>query len=150
MWLRRAYTYVIVDCLAAGQRRYLFRFSETGVKLAKDYLSKHAMHANGAGEVVYAGEFHVAEEGGENVLVLDNNSGLHLPPHLDIRRDCLLRNQMEIPVVGVVHVVPINSRTAEWVDGLVAHYCTKGRTPPTRRSSHSCAPCLRGASAALR
>ena len=63
-----------------GGKLYVFRFSETGIAKATDYFSKHAMHANAAEEVIYAGEFHVILEGGVYTLYLDNNSGDHLQP----------------------------------------------------------------------
>jgi len=79
----RAYTYVLVErerrLSPHKGRQFLFRFSETGIQMAKDYFSKHAMHANASPEVVYAGEFHVLPDGGRHVLYLDNNSGTFAP-----------------------------------------------------------------------
>ncbi|EFN59404.1 hypothetical protein CHLNCDRAFT_137906 [Chlorella variabilis] len=74
----------------AGQRRYYtyslmpdsLRCSETGAGFFVDFSSKHAMHANAAEEVLYAGEFCIvpdaAAEGGHR-LVVDNNSGTFAP-----------------------------------------------------------------------
>mmetsp|Transcript_34546 Transcript_34546/g.97890 ORF Transcript_34546/g.97890 Transcript_34546/m.97890 type:complete len:148 (+) Transcript_34546:117-560(+) len=58
---------------------YVFRYSETGIAKATDYFSKHAMHANAAEEVIYAGEFHLIPEGDVYTLYLDNNSGTFAP-----------------------------------------------------------------------
>ncbi|PSC68243.1 cytidine deaminase 1 [Micractinium conductrix] len=73
-----------------GQRRYFtyslladsFRCSETGAGFATDMMSKHAMHAGGAEEVLYAGEFCILPDDtapGGHRLVLDNNSGTFAP-----------------------------------------------------------------------
>lgn len=47
----------------------------------KDMISKHAMHANCAREVIYAGEFHVQRtpDGNNYKLIIDNNSGTFAP-----------------------------------------------------------------------
>eukprot|EP00873_Tetraselmis_striata_P001664 jgi/Tetstr1/421928/TSEL_012827.t1 len=127
---RRSYTYVVVEApqeqkyLISGSR-YLFRFSETGIKLAKDYLSKHAMHAGGAEEVVFAGEFHVKDEGGEYTLLLDNNSGTYAPSNemLPALATVFLRNFEDLKVLAldrespelkeiVAQLKPITSSTA--------------------------------------
>lgn len=49
------FTYVILDDQ--------FKFSETGASFTKDFMSKHAMHANASEEVRYAGEFFVMSHG---------------------------------------------------------------------------------------
>ncbi|GAB4814268.1 hypothetical protein N2152v2_001314 [Parachlorella kessleri] len=58
------------------------RCSETGAKFSQDMMSKHAMHAAGAEEVLYAGEFCIVEDlsaTGGHRLVIDNNSGTYAP-----------------------------------------------------------------------
>eukprot|EP00026_Physarum_polycephalum_P017051 Phypoly_transcript_18136.p1 GENE.Phypoly_transcript_18136~~Phypoly_transcript_18136.p1 ORF type:complete len:237 (+),score=21.25 Phypoly_transcript_18136:88-711(+) len=61
------------------------RFTETGVKFFRNFLSKHTMLALGAEEVYYSGEFHVIiDDDGEPVLVLDNNSGTYGPDVNDL------------------------------------------------------------------
>jgi hypothetical protein len=59
------------------------RFSETGAAFLSDMMSKHAMHAGAATEVLMSGEFALfpdaAAPGGMRV-VLDNNSGTYAPP----------------------------------------------------------------------
>lgn len=55
-------------------------FAETGKTTAKDFTSKHAMHSCAKEEVRYAGEFHVRQDKGRHVLVVDNNSGTYAPP----------------------------------------------------------------------
>lgn len=71
---RRVYTYAITD---EG-----WFFSETGAALSKDNMSKHAIHADGALEVRYAGTFRICTRDGpnpEHVLVIDNDSGTYHP-----------------------------------------------------------------------
>ena len=78
------YTYIIDD--------HTWRFSETGASFFVDFASKHALHANGATTVVYAGEFHPRPvEGWDQYdihqirtwdqweLVMDNGSGTYAP-----------------------------------------------------------------------
>lgn len=54
-------------------------FSETGASFFQDFTSKHAMHANAALEVVFAGEFHIRHNNGKFQFVIDNNSGTFSP-----------------------------------------------------------------------
>lgn len=88
----RLFTYVIT---LGGE----MRFTETGEELAIDLLSKHSMHADGAKEIAYSGEFFVrlmerysGEDEGDDLadeprggdprhyeLVIDNNSGTYRP-----------------------------------------------------------------------
>eukprot|EP00878_Enallax_costatus_P013134 GHUV01013727.1.p1 GENE.GHUV01013727.1~~GHUV01013727.1.p1 ORF type:complete len:226 (+),score=29.93 GHUV01013727.1:1538-2215(+) len=74
----------------ANQRRYFtytlledsFRCSETGAAFFSDMMSKHAMHACGAEEVLFAGEFCIVPDqsaSGGHRLVIDNNSGTYAP-----------------------------------------------------------------------
>jgi hypothetical protein len=71
------FTYVLLD--------NTLNFSETGTTLGKDWLSKHAMHANAKRYVRYAGEFFVHhQEDGRRVVVIDNNSGTYGPDPADL------------------------------------------------------------------
>jgi hypothetical protein len=57
-------------------------FSETGTAFFQDFMSKHAMHANRATEVMYAGEFRLYRDehyNNEWTLLIDNNSGTYAP-----------------------------------------------------------------------
>ncbi|KAF9910261.1 hypothetical protein EC991_006990 [Linnemannia zychae] len=57
-------------------------FSETGKAFFQDFMSKHAMHANRATEVLYAGEFRLFRDEHHNndwTLLIDNNSGTYAP-----------------------------------------------------------------------
>lgn len=88
---RRVFTYVLLD---SG----LF-FSETGAKLAKDFLSKHAVHANASREVRMAGTFRICESrAGSSVLVADNDSGTYRPNAEDLP---LLREVLELNFPGL-------------------------------------------------
>jgi len=68
--VRRVYTYSLLD---SG----LF-FSETGVAMSKDVVSKHAVHANAAVQVRFAGTFRFVSDG-EPICVIDNDSGTYRP-----------------------------------------------------------------------
>uniref|UniRef100_A0A7S4NVY3 C2 domain-containing protein n=1 Tax=Paramoeba aestuarina TaxID=180227 RepID=A0A7S4NVY3_9EUKA len=80
---------IIKNGVRRGRIRYFtyaitenkFQFTETGAKFGKDFMSKHAMHANCAEQVVYAGEFVISKNlnNGNMVLVIDNNSGTYAP-----------------------------------------------------------------------
>lgn len=100
-----------------GQRRYFtysllpdsLRCSETGTRLLPDIMSKHAVHAGGAQEVIYAGEFCIvpdAAAAGGHRLVLDNNSGTFAPSpdHLPCMQRLFAANfpdlQVEVVAVG--------------------------------------------------
>ncbi|CAF4692046.1 unnamed protein product, partial [Rotaria sp. Silwood1] len=93
------YTYIIED--------HTWRFSETGASFFVDFASKHALHANCAETVIYAGEFHPRPIGGWNQynpneilswnqweLVIDNGSGTYAPDLklLDKLKDLLVFN----------------------------------------------------------
>ncbi|KAG0302123.1 hypothetical protein BGZ98_007760 [Dissophora globulifera] len=57
-------------------------FSETGTAFFQDFMSKHAMHANRAQEVIYSGEFRLFRDPDHNndwTLLIDNNSGTYAP-----------------------------------------------------------------------
>ena len=92
----RMFTYVVT---LDGE----MRFTETGEEFAIEFLSKHSMHADGAKEIAYSGEFfvrlmeeHEGDSGGRGVgepgggepqdedpkhyeLVIDNDSGTYRP-----------------------------------------------------------------------
>lgn len=77
----RMFTYVLQT-----ERLYM---AETGPDIFLDMNSKHAMHANGAEEVVYAGELHfrpvVSSDRRTSVcVVLDNKSGTYTPRKEDL------------------------------------------------------------------
>ncbi|KAG0335882.1 hypothetical protein BG004_008286 [Podila humilis] len=81
-------------------------FSETGVAFFQDFMSKHAMHANRAPSVMYAGEFRLFRErerdphhhnnntnnynsnnnssSNDWTLLIDNNSGTYAPKKQDL------------------------------------------------------------------
>ena len=93
------YTYVI-DASA-------WRFSETGAGYFTDFASKHALHANCAEYVRYAGQFHPRPKFGwdrcddEWELVFDNWSGTYSPsPDLLIKLKELL--QFNFPGLNIV------------------------------------------------
>jgi hypothetical protein len=93
---RRKYTYVLMP-----DKLYM---SETGLTVY-DMISKHAMHASAAEEVVYAGELLVREENvlngtPRNILVLDNNSGTYAPKaeHLPYVGDVFAQNFVGLDV----------------------------------------------------
>mmetsp|Transcript_48074 Transcript_48074/g.88573 ORF Transcript_48074/g.88573 Transcript_48074/m.88573 type:complete len:482 (-) Transcript_48074:150-1595(-) len=69
---RRVYTYVILD---EG-----WFFSETGIQVGKDTLSKHVVLANAAAKVRFAGTFRLCMDSDDApVLVFDNDSGTYRP-----------------------------------------------------------------------
>lgn len=90
----RFFTYVLLDDK--------LHFSETGASFFKDFMSKHATHADCAREVRYAGEFHI-QMSPKPRLVIDNNSGTYGP------------NPEILP--KLVHVLKINFPGLE-VEGL--------------------------------
>lgn len=84
---RRVYTYVVLD-------EGMF-FSETGANIAKDFFSKHAVHANASPEVRMAGTFRICETPERAlILFLDNDSGTYRPSseHLPILKEVLELN----------------------------------------------------------
>lgn len=107
---RRVYTYSLVD-------DGMF-FSETGVALTKDNASKHAIHADGAMKVRYAGTFRVCKKkDGQAVLVIDNDSGTYKPKaeHQNLLSALLERNLfgLEVLTLNVVDEQP--PHTLQWV-----------------------------------
>ncbi|KAI1300986.1 hypothetical protein EDD11_005907 [Mortierella claussenii] len=64
-------------------------FSETGVAFFQDFMSKHAMHANRALEVMFSGEFRLyRDEAHHNdwTLLIDNNSGTYAPKKEELHK----------------------------------------------------------------
>ncbi|OAQ32368.1 hypothetical protein K457DRAFT_16376 [Linnemannia elongata AG-77] len=62
-------------------------FSETGAAFFQDFMSKHAMHANRATEVMFSGEFRVFRDEHHHddwTLMIDNNSGTYSPRKEDL------------------------------------------------------------------
>ena len=98
----RFFTYIIDD--------YTWRFSETGEGYFTDYASKHALHANCAEYVYYAGEFHPRPRYGwdrcddEWELVFDNWSGTYAPS-IDLLQN--LKDLLEFNFPGL-HVVVLD------------------------------------------
>ncbi|KAG0316938.1 hypothetical protein BGZ97_006142 [Linnemannia gamsii] len=62
-------------------------FSETGAAFFQDFMSKHAMHANRATEVMFSGEFRIFQDEHNHddwTLMIDNNSGTYSPRKEDL------------------------------------------------------------------
>jgi hypothetical protein len=99
---RRVFTYVLLD---SG-----LYFSETGAKTAKDFLSKHAVHANATPAVRMAGTFRVCDKNGIPILVADNDSGTYCPSaeHLPLLKQVLELNfpGLQIQVLSVLQPQP--------------------------------------------
>ncbi|KAF9380000.1 hypothetical protein CPC16_010507 [Podila verticillata] len=86
-------------------------FSETGAAFFQDFMSKHAMHANRAPEVVYSGEFRLFRDehhNGDWTLLIDNNSGTYAPKKEDLPklRELFERNFPDLVVVALDHEDP--------------------------------------------
>jgi hypothetical protein len=106
----RVYTFVILD---SG----LF-FSETGARMARDVLSKHALHANAEARVRYAGTFRcVFTKGQDMIIVVDNDSGTYRPAgeHLELVRKIFQINFPGLQVVGLDVLQPQPDDTRLWV-----------------------------------
>lgn len=87
----RMFTYVLKE-----ERLYM---AETGPDVFLDMNSKHAMHANAATEVVYAGELHfrpiqISDQQTKVCIVLDNKSGTYTPrkEDLPLLKEVFIRN----------------------------------------------------------
>ncbi|KAG0245340.1 hypothetical protein B0O80DRAFT_492748 [Mortierella sp. GBAus27b] len=79
-------------------------FSETGAAFFQDFMSKHAMHANRAQEVMYAGEFRLFKDNnGVWTLLIDNNSGTYAPKkeEIDKLKEVFERNFSGLAVIAV-------------------------------------------------
>ncbi|KAG0019956.1 hypothetical protein BGZ81_009529 [Podila clonocystis] len=86
-------------------------FSETGAAFFQDFMSKHAMHANRATEVMYSGEFRLFRDEnhhGDWTLLIDNNSGTYAPKKEDLYRvrELFVRNFPDLVVVALDHEDP--------------------------------------------
>ncbi|KAF9972192.1 hypothetical protein BGZ73_004711 [Actinomortierella ambigua] len=86
-------------------------FSETGTAFFQDFMSKHAMHANRATEVIYSGEFrlfHDAQYANAWTLLIDNNSGTYAPRKEDLHKvkELFERNFPDLRVVAMDHEDP--------------------------------------------
>jgi len=89
---RRVFTYVLLD-------EGMF-FSETGANIAKDFFSKHAVHANASPGVRMAGTFRVCETPQRQpVVVIDNDSGTYRPRSEDL---VILKELLEFNFPGIV------------------------------------------------
>jgi hypothetical protein len=115
------YTYIIGD--------HSYRFSETGTSFSIDIASKHALHANCAKTVFYAGEFHPRPIGGWDQydpnerrswnqweLVIDNNSGTYAPD------STLLENLKELLICNFpgLNVITYDYKDQELKPSVVA------------------------------
>ncbi|KAG0239411.1 hypothetical protein BGW41_007675 [Actinomortierella wolfii] len=86
-------------------------FSETGTAFFQDFMSKHAMHANRATEVMYSGEFRLyrdAQYSNAWTLLIDNNSGTYAPRKEDLPKvkELFERNFPDLRVVVMDHEDP--------------------------------------------
>ncbi|KAF9188340.1 hypothetical protein BGZ51_000660 [Haplosporangium sp. Z 767] len=70
-------------------------FSETGTAFFQDFMSKHAMHADRAEEVMYSGDFRLFmdEQSARWTLLIDNNSGTYAPKKEDL---CKVKQLFEL------------------------------------------------------
>lgn len=108
--MMRVFTYVILD---SG----LF-FCETGARMARDVLSKHAVHANAEPRVRYAGTFRcVFTPDHDMVIVVDNDSGTYRPAgeHLELVQKVFQINFPGLQVVGLDVLQPQPDDTRRWV-----------------------------------
>lgn len=82
-------------------------FSETGAAFFQDFMSKHAMHANRATEVMYSGEFRLFQDTHNQdwTLMIDNNSGTYSPKKENLPRvqEIFQRNFPDLVVIGLDH-----------------------------------------------
>jgi len=101
--VRRFYTYTLLEDKML--------FCETGAPTLVDLMSKHAMHAEAAEEIRYAGEFHIQfdpKNPTNHFLVIDNNSGTYAPPgeHLPLLKEVLQKNFPDLRVEALNHSDP--------------------------------------------
>ncbi|KAF8926260.1 hypothetical protein BGZ58_011331 [Dissophora ornata] len=83
-------------------------FSETGAAFFQDFMSKHAMHANRATEVMFSGEFRLFRDENHNndwTLLIDNNSGTYSPKKEDLHKvkEVFELNFPDLVVVALDH-----------------------------------------------
>ncbi|KAG0247942.1 hypothetical protein BG011_000702 [Mortierella polycephala] len=83
-------------------------FSETGAAFFQDFMSKHAMHANRANEVMYSGEFRLfmdESHNGDWTLLIDNNSGTYAPKKEDLHKvkEAFQLNFPDLVVIALNH-----------------------------------------------
>ncbi|KAF9914818.1 hypothetical protein BX616_007493 [Lobosporangium transversale] len=105
-------------------------FSETGAAFFQDFMSKHAMHANRATEVIYAGEFRLFRDESHHddwTLMIDNNSGTYAPKKEDLPR--LKRvfelNFPDLVVIGLDHEDPQLKEIREETEKIEAEMAAK-------------------------
>ncbi|CAF2528768.1 unnamed protein product [Rotaria sp. Silwood2] len=109
------YTYIIDDST--------WRFSETGIGYFTDFASKHALHANCAESVRYAGQFHARPKYGwdrcddEWELVFDNWSGTYAP-HANLLNNLKELLEFNFPGLNVVVYDFKNPSVQESMDDL--------------------------------
>lgn len=107
---RRVFTYVVLDRGMA--------FSETGAAIAKDFLSKHAVHANAEPKVRMAGTFRICESReGTPVLVMDNDSGTYRPSpdHLPLLKEVLELNFPGLNILMLSVTEPQPEETKDFI-----------------------------------
>ncbi|KAF9905179.1 hypothetical protein EC991_001941 [Linnemannia zychae] len=87
-------------------------FSETGAAFFQDFMSKHAMHANRATEVMFSGEFRLFRDEHNHddwTLMIDNNSGTYSPRKEDLPKVKKLfeTNFPQLTVIVLDHEDPV-------------------------------------------
>eukprot|EP00611_Tribonema_gayanum_P009145 TRINITY_DN1889_c0_g1_i1.p1 TRINITY_DN1889_c0_g1~~TRINITY_DN1889_c0_g1_i1.p1 ORF type:complete len:301 (-),score=121.88 TRINITY_DN1889_c0_g1_i1:514-1416(-) len=119
------FTYVLLE---SG----VMRFSQTQHKdmdallqlpSSVDFMSKHAVMADGAESVVYAGELFVLVRRRHHILVIDNGSGTYAPgdAHGELKRleGLLVRNFPGLVVLAKVYNAPL---TEDAIEAAIARH----------------------------
>lgn len=107
---RRVYTYALLD---SG-----LYFSETGVQTTKDIGSKHAVHADAATRVRFAGTFRIVMDPanpGVQIMLIDNDSGTYRPNGDDfvLVKRVMAENfpELQVMTLNVIHDQPEETKT---------------------------------------
>ncbi|KAG0338016.1 hypothetical protein BG004_007399 [Podila humilis] len=105
-------------------------FSETGAAFFQDFMSKHAMHANRATEVMFSGEFRLFQDECYNNrwhLLIDNNSGTYAPKKEELYKvkELFERNFTDLIVSAVdredPYLLEIRAATKQVEQDVAAH-----------------------------